>query len=88
MAKNFTDVCKSIGISPSITRKMIYEFIEGSKTHPTADDIYRSLIDTLPTLSKTTVYNVVNLFLENDFQSARCGLKASSNQYKQQRKKI
>ena len=66
MARNFTEACKSVGISPSITRKMIYEYIEEANTHPTADEIYRSLIDALPTLSKTTVYNVVNLFLEKN----------------------
>lgn len=66
MKKNFTDICRELDISPSITRKMIFEYIEEAKTHPTADDIYRALSQTLPTLSKTTVYNVISLFLENN----------------------
>lgn len=65
MDNKFTEMCKSLGISPSITRKKIYEFLEGSKNHPTADDIYKNLINVLPTLSKTTVYNVLSLFLQH-----------------------
>ncbi len=64
MAINFQDKCRELGISPSITRKKIYEFLDECKTHPTADEIYRKLVVSLPTLSKTTVYNVLSLFLE------------------------
>ncbi|MBN2540604.1 MAG: transcriptional repressor [Bacilli bacterium] len=66
MGNNFTKKCLELGISPSITRKKIYEYLETSRNHPTVDDIYRDLIDSLPTLSKTTVYNVLNLFLEHN----------------------
>ncbi len=65
MANTFTEKCKELGISPSYTRKRIYEYLEASKTHPTVDQIYKDLVDELPTLSKTTVYNVLNLFIEH-----------------------
>ncbi len=61
------DKLKSIlvekGVKPSIQRLKILEVLlkEG---HPSVDDIYRALIDEIPTLSKTTVYNTLNLFLE------------------------
>ncbi len=69
MDNRFTEMCKTLGISPSITRKKIYEYLEHSKDHPTADEIYKNLIDVLPTLSKTTVYNVLSLFLQHNLIS-------------------
>ncbi len=60
------DMLKEKGISPSYTRQKIYEFLAASTDHPTADDIYRALIRELPTLSKTTVYNVIKLLCEHD----------------------
>jgi Fur family transcriptional regulator, peroxide stress response regulator len=53
-----------VQISPSFTRVKILEFLKAAKHHPTVDDIYQRLVDELPTLSKTTVYNVLNLFEE------------------------
>ncbi len=64
MTETFKDVFKEKEISPSYTRKRIYEYLEQSKNHPTVDKIFKSLIDELPTLSKTTVYNVLKLFIE------------------------
>lgn len=34
------------------------------RTHPTADEIYNALHHELPTLSRTTVYNTLRLFVE------------------------
>ncbi|MDD3129489.1 MAG: transcriptional repressor [Candidatus Izemoplasmatales bacterium] len=65
MERNFTEICRDLGLSPSITRKQIYEYLLKSKNHPTVDEIYKNLIDDLPTLSKTTVYNVINLFSQH-----------------------
>lgn len=56
------------GIKPSITRLKIYSYLLNSK-HPSVDDIYQSLKDELPTLSKTTVYNVLNLFVDKKIVS-------------------
>jgi Fe2+ or Zn2+ uptake regulation protein len=64
--RQFKEIFKEKGISPSYTRIRIYAFLEESKDHPTVDSIYQSLKEELPTLSKTTVYNVLKLFLENN----------------------
>lgn len=53
-------------ISPSYTRLRIYEYLEQSKSHPTVDIIFKTLSEELPTLSKTTVYNVLKLFIERE----------------------
>lgn len=59
------DFLKSKGIKPSYQRMKIYEYLLNNKTHPTVDIIYKALAPEIPTLSKTTVYNTLNLFIEN-----------------------
>jgi Fe2+ or Zn2+ uptake regulation protein len=61
---NVGDYLKSNGIKPSFQRIRIFEYLLNSKEHPKVDDIYRELIHEIPTLSKTTVYNTLNLFME------------------------
>lgn len=51
-------------IRPSVQRTAIMEYLMNHKTHPTVDEIYLALFPSIPTLSKTTVYNTLNLFLE------------------------
>ena len=52
------------GVKPSYTRMRIYEYLHNHHDHPTVEHIYGALKDSLPTLSKTTVYNTLKLFLE------------------------
>ncbi len=55
---------QSNDISPSYHRIKILEFLKNNRIHPNVDVIYRALGETIPTLSKTTVYNTLNLFAE------------------------
>lgn len=52
------------GIRPSVQRMQIYEYLLAHRTHPTADEIFEALSPQMPTLSKTTVYNTLALFVE------------------------
>ena len=52
----------SYDIRPSVIRLMIYDYLKGTKSHPTVDDIYKHVCVKAPTLSKTSVYNTVKLF--------------------------
>ena len=56
------------GIKPSITRIKIFDYLL-EHDHPSVDEIYQALKLELPTLSKTTVYNVLNLFQEHHLVS-------------------
>lgn len=51
-------------IKPSIQRMAVMEYLLEHRVHPTADDIYNTLHPVIPTLSKTTVYNTLRLFVE------------------------
>ncbi|MFA5575648.1 MAG: Fur family transcriptional regulator [Tissierellaceae bacterium] len=52
------------GIKPSYPRLQIYKYLYMKRNHPTVDTIYNSLVKEIPTLSKTTVYNTLNLFID------------------------
>ena len=51
-------------IKPSMQRIAIMEYLMDHPIHPSADDIYTALSPSMPTLSKTTVYNTLKLFSE------------------------
>ncbi|MDO4691146.1 MAG: Fur family transcriptional regulator [Fusobacterium sp.] len=55
---------KEHGIKPSYQRLKIFQYMMENNNHPTVDMIYRALCPEIPTLSKTTVYNTLNLFIE------------------------
>ncbi|KAA6334206.1 Peroxide-responsive repressor PerR [termite gut metagenome] len=52
------------GIKPSLQRIAIMDYLLEHYTHPTADEIYTALSPSMPTLSKTTIYNTLKLFSE------------------------
>lgn len=62
--ENITKSLQDKGVSPSIQRIKILQFISDNKHHSSVDAIYQSLIHEIPTLSKTTVYNTLSLFVE------------------------
>lgn len=53
-------------IKPSYPRLKILEYLMKYRNHPTADQIYGELVKEMPTLSKTTVYNTLNRFIEGN----------------------
>ncbi len=67
--ENIGEYLKEHGVKPSYQRLKIYEFLLENPTHPTVDTIYKALNKEIPTLSKTTVYNTLNLFLEKNIVS-------------------
>jgi len=53
------------GIKPSLQRVEIMNYLMTHFTHPTVDEVYRSLCPSIKTLSRTTVYNTLRLFSEH-----------------------
>lgn len=51
-------------IFPSFQRITIFDFLSKNKKHQRVDAIYNALINGMPTLSKTTVYNTLKSFEE------------------------
>lgn len=50
-------------IKPSYPRIKIFQYLEENHSHPTVDEIYNTLVKEIPTLSKTTVYNTLNILI-------------------------
>jgi Fur family peroxide stress response transcriptional regulator len=49
-------------IKPSYQRIKILEYLIMKRNHPTVDRIFNDLVKEIPTLSKATVYNTLDLF--------------------------
>ena len=64
--KNVGEYLKKNGIKPSVQRMKIFQYLLDHHTHPTVDDIFQNLSPEMPTLSKTTVYNTLNIFVSSN----------------------
>lgn len=51
------------GVHPSYHRLKILEYLMNHRTHPTVERIPKELSKEIPTLSKTTIYNTLKLFV-------------------------
>lgn len=61
---SIADTLKEKNIKPSQQRIKILEYLAGHPCHPTVDHIYNALKPEMPVLSKSTVYNTLNLLKE------------------------
>ena len=52
------------GVKPSFQRLSVLKYIVEHRDHPSVDNIFNNLRDQIPTLSKTTVYNTLNLLTQ------------------------
>jgi Fe2+ or Zn2+ uptake regulation protein len=52
------------GIQPSAQRLAVAEYVLHTQDHPSADQVLERVIARCPTLSRATVYNTLNLFVE------------------------
>ena len=55
---------QKFAIKPSVQRSAVMDFLLKNRIHPTIEEIYLSLSPYMPTLSKTTVYNTLDLFVQ------------------------
>lgn len=61
---NFKQILNNLNIRPTFQRIKILEYLYLNNTHPDVDEIYNHLFPIMPTLSKTTVYNTLKLFIK------------------------
>ena len=65
MSKDVVNTLVEHNIRPSVQRISIMNYLMEHRTHPTVDEIYTALAPSIPTLSKTTVYNTLKLLTEH-----------------------
>lgn len=66
---NIDSYLKSHDIKISYQRTQIFKYLIKYKNHPTVDIIYKGLIKNIPSLSKTTIYNTLKLFVDKKIVS-------------------
>ncbi len=52
------------GIQPSAQRIAVAEYVLVTDAHPSADEVFAQVRERVPYLSRATVYNTLNLFVE------------------------
>jgi Fur family peroxide stress response transcriptional regulator len=62
--ESFKNNLRAKKIKPTFIRLKILDYLERNRVHPTAEAIYRALEKEIPTLSRTSVYNTLNVFYE------------------------
>ncbi|TVY01061.1 peroxide-responsive transcriptional repressor PerR [Paenibacillus cremeus] len=58
------DQLKMTGVRITPQRHAILSYLIGTMSHPTADEIYKSLSPRFPSMSVATVYNTLKVFIE------------------------
>lgn len=57
-------VCRSRGVSLTPQRLAVMEALAARRDHPTADQLYEDLCRRMPGISRTTVYRVLETFVQ------------------------
>ena len=57
-------ILEKSGVKPSFQRLSVLKYLMQNQNHPSVDKIFKALSPDIPTLSKTTVYNTLNLLSE------------------------
>jgi len=65
MFEKYVNLLKENSIKVTPQRLEILKYLDEHRTHPTADEIYQELKTNNPALSKTTVYNSVDILLDH-----------------------
>ncbi|MGC9063762.1 MAG: Fur family transcriptional regulator, partial [bacterium] len=55
---------KERGFKITPQRQLVAEALEGNKTHPTVEDLYREVAKVAPTISIATIYKTLNELVE------------------------
>jgi Fe2+ or Zn2+ uptake regulation protein len=61
---NVADVLQQNGIQPSAHRVAVGEYVLTTTDHPSADRVWAKVRRRFPMISRATVYNTLNLFVE------------------------
>ena len=62
--KDLLQALRGHGIQPTAQRLAVARFMLEAKSHPTADEVWEQVRKRSPTLSRATVYNTLNVFVE------------------------
>jgi Fe2+ or Zn2+ uptake regulation protein len=64
MKPDATHILEEHGICPTAQRVAVAEYVLYTTEHPSADKVWAGVQKNFPTISRATVYNTLNLFVE------------------------
>ncbi|MBV9496134.1 MAG: transcriptional repressor [Acidobacteria bacterium] len=64
MERDFDSILRDKGIQPSAQRVAVAQYVFCTEEHPSADRVFREVKRSFPYISRATVYNTLNLFVE------------------------
>ena len=64
MSTGIPETLRRHGIQPSAQRLAVAEFVLETTAHPSADQVWGKVRERFPMISRATVYNTLNLFVE------------------------
>jgi Fur family peroxide stress response transcriptional regulator len=64
---SFEKECRSRGLALTVQRRTVFEELTRRQDHPTADQVYEAVHRRLPSLSRTTVYRVLETLVDTGF---------------------
>jgi Fur family iron response transcriptional regulator len=64
MRCDLAQTLKEHGIKPSVQRMAVAHYVLATDEHPSADQVFAAVRRTLPMLSRATIYNTLNLFVQ------------------------
>lgn len=64
MATDAVEILEQIGIQPSAQRVAVADYVLSTDDHPSAEQVWARVKERFPMLSRATVYNTLNLFVE------------------------
>jgi Fur family transcriptional regulator, iron response regulator len=64
MKDDLIKILNDYGIQPSAQRVAVAEYVLETKEHPSADQVFAQVSANFPMISRATIYNTLNLFVE------------------------
>ena len=62
--QEFSKICRDAGWKCTSQRMAVYEFLQNNLTHPDVDTVWRAVRGTLPTVTRESIYRILNEFSE------------------------
>jgi Fur family transcriptional regulator, iron response regulator len=66
MTQKVAELLASRGIQPSAHRVAVAQYVLTTEEHPSADRVWSRVRERFPMISRATVYNALNLFVEKN----------------------
>jgi Fur family transcriptional regulator, peroxide stress response regulator len=76
--QQFEAACRAQGFPVTVQRRRIFEALLGRTDHPTSDQVYAAVKETLPGVSRTTVYRVLETLVSLGVLAKACSPSAAT----------